>query len=350
MSGPPRTTGAWSRWRAPEAAFKADELVAFVCGAALAAGTVLAFLLGKPHPYQTLYHAPTISSHTMPILIAALILLGVLFSHRRGSLWAASAVALLGGAFLGTFNEAFTAVCLVSVVAGLALWWLLPRHGVHWVVIVSGGVGVLLGFVSVYVSPGSRNRQQLIHPGSLFSADLISHTVSAWARVVSTALGSGDCLLLILVALAVGVLLGVDPRRVARPHCVRFYLAALVVPGLWGLLASLGAAFVLANSFNGQLVGRERTWPSITASLLLATSWYAVLLGQRVARTLATGEAAARRRRLLAAGARSITVRPVPIDGLMEPFYPHVTARWPASCAPAFYGVDTVVRPPRPRS
>lgn len=387
--------GIW--WALLRYAFKAEELVASVCAAALAAGTVLAFLLAKPHPYQTLYHAPTIISHTMPILIASAILIGVIFFHRRGILWAGALLALLGGAFLGTFNEAFTAVCLVSVVAGLALWWLLPRHAVHWAVIVSGGVGLVLGFVSVYVSPGSENRQRLIQTSSLFSPHLIGQTVQAWARVVSSALGSGEGLLLLLVAVAVGALLGLDTRRVPRPHSVRYYLAALVVPGLWGLFASLGATYVLAYSFDGQLIGRERTWPSITVSLLLAASWYTLLLGQLVARKLASGEAAARRRRLLVAGvvvsvpalamlalgslvlvrdergltteivvrsvawdrqqkvlraeiaggARSIMVRPVPVDSLMEPYYPDRTALWPARCAPAFYGVDTVVGPAR---
>lgn len=383
-------------WRALlRYALGADEFLASVGGAALAAGTVLALLLGKPHPYQTLYHAPTVISHTLPILIGAAILLASVLFRRRGMLWAASVVALLGGAFLGTFNEAFTAVCLVSVVAGLVLYWLLPRHAIHWIVVVSGGIGLLLGFVSVYVSTGSGRRQELIHEGSPFSAHLIGQTVRSWARVVGNALTSGEGLLVLLAAVAVGVLLGVDRRRTVRPHSLRFYLAGAVVPGLWAILASLGATYVFAYSFNGQIMGRARLFPSITIAALLGASWYAVLLGQLVARKVAAGEGPVRRRRLIVAGAivslpalallavgtrelvkhekvlttetvvrsvawdgqqaelqaqiaggaRSITVRPLPIDRLMEPFYPRATLRWPARCAPDFYGVDSVIPP-----
>lgn len=371
--------------------------VASVCAAALSAATVLALLLGKPHRYQTLYHAPTIVSHTMPLLIAGVILLAVLVLHRRGHVWPAAAVALLGGAVLGTFNEAFTGVCLVSVVAGLGLWWLLPRHAVHWIVVGSGGVGLLLGFASVFLSPGSRNRQQLIHNGSLFDTQLVQQTVRAWVRVAGITFGSGEGVLLLLVAATIGVSLGVGTRRVGRPRSVRVLVAATIVPGLWAMAASLGATFVLVYSFNGQLIGRERTWPSITVPLLLAASWYVLLLSQLAARQVSGVDTAPRRRRLvgavaaisvpalallgfsaidlirdehalitttirrsvawdnqqaaleqkIAAGARSLVVRPLPIDGLYEPFYPNSRSAWPSMCAPAFYGVDQVVRPPK---
>ncbi len=377
-------------------AFGTEKLVASVGGAALAAGTVLALLLGKPHRYQTLYHAPTVVSHTMPLMIAGVIVLVVLALHHRGRIWPAAAAALLGGAVLGTFNEAFTGVALVSVVAGLALWWLLPRHAIPWVVVVSGGVGLLLGFASVLTSPGSRNRQQLIHGGSLFSIDLIHQTLTAWFRVVSTAFTSGEGAVLLLVSAAVGLWLGAGIRRIGRRHSTHFYVATLVVPALWALTASFGATFVLVYSFNGKLIGRERAWPSITVSLLLAASWYAVLLGQLAARKVASTKSFSARRwvavagavvsapalvllalggldlirdehdlatvmkarsvawdrqqtvihRKIAAGAKSIVVSPLPIDGLYEPFYPNTRSAWPASCAPDFYGVDQVVHPP----
>lgn len=374
------------------------EPVASVCGGALAAGSVLALLLGKPHRYQTLYHAPTIVSHTMPILIAGVIVLTVIYLNRRDKVWPGAAAALLGGAALGTFNEAFTAVCLVSVVAGLALRWLFPRHAVHWIVVLAGGVGLLLGFVSVFLSPGSRNRQQLIHSGSLFDTRVIGQTFSAWIQVVGTAFGSGEVVLLLLVGVAVGVLIGAG-RRVGGRHSLRVRLAAVLLPAAWALTASLGATFVLAYSFNGQLLGRERVWPSITVCLLLAGSWYAVLLGNYAGRRGVGADAAPRWRRVVlvgavasipalvlvgfgsldlvrdvrdlatitvrrsvawdkqqavlhrevAAGAESIMVRPLPIDGLYEPFYPNSRLPWPAMCAPDFYGVDRVVPPPRNR-
>lgn len=388
----------WGIWRSLlRYALGTGELVASVCGGALAAGTVLALLLGKLLPYGTLYHPPTIVSHTMPILIGTAILIAVIFLHRRGSLWFAAAVALLGGAVLGTFNEAFTAVCLVSVVAGLGLWWLFPRHAVHGVVVSSGGVGILLGFASVFLSPGSGNRRQSFPTGSLFSTQLIHQTLSVWFRVASYIFTTGEVVLLLLLSAAVGVLVGAGARPVVRRHSARFYVAATVLPALWGLLSSLGATFVLAYSFNGQLVGRERTWPSITVSLLLTASWYALLLGLFAARQVARGEAARRRQRVvvaavvvslpalallgfgsvevvhhertlttmtvvrsvawdsqqtvlhkeIAAGATSIMVRPLPIEGNYEPFWPNW--KWPASCAPAFYGVAEVVHPPLPQ-
>ena len=180
---------------------------------------------------------------------------------------------------------------------------------------------------------------------------------------------------------------------------MRVLVAATIVPGLWAMAASLGATFVLAYSFNGQLIGRERAWPSITVPLLLAASWYVLLLSQLAARQVGGVDTAPRRRRLvgavaaislpalallglsaidlirdehalitttirrsvawdkqqaaleqkIAAGARSLVVRPLPIDGLYEPFYPNSRSAWPSMCAPAFYGVDQVVRPPRAR-
>jgi len=388
-------------WRALfRHAFGTEELVASVAATALAAGTVLALLLGKPHRYQTLYHAPTIVSHTMPLMIAGVILLVVLALHHRGRIWPAAAAALVGGAFLGTFNEAFTGVALVSVVAGLALCWLLPRHALHWIIVVAGGVGVLLGFISVFVSPGSRNRQQLIHGGTLFSTHLVHQTLNAWARVVGTTFTSGEGLLLLLVSAAVGVWLGLGVRRMGRRHGRRFYMATLVLPAVWALSASFGATFVLAYSFNGSLVGRERAWPSITVSVLLASSWYAVLLGQLAARKVASADVIPRRRRIavagalvavpalallavggvalvrderalttavvvrsvawdkqqvvlhrqIARGAKALVLSPLPIDGLYEPFYPNTRSAWPASCAPDFYGVDRVTHPLRARN
>ena len=385
-------------WRALlRYAFEAGELVASVCGGALAAGTVLTLLLGKLLMYPTLYHAPTIVSHTMPILIGAAVLVAVLFLHQRGSRWSAAAVALVGGAVLGTFNEAFTAVALVSVAAGVAIWLLLPRHAVHWLVVGAGGLGLVLGFASVWFSPGSDNRRHSYPTGSLFSTQLVHQTLTAWFRIVGYVFTSGEWLLLLLVALAVGVLLGAGSGPVARRHSARFYGAAVVLPALWALLASIGSTFVFVYSFNGQLVGRERVWPSITVSLLLAASWYAVLLGLFVTRRVAGGVAVQRRKRMvvagvvaslpalallglgsaglvrdehslttktvvrsvawdkqqtllhrqIAAGATSIVVKPLPIDGSYEPFWPNWG--WPASCAAGFYGVDKVLHPKLPQ-
>lgn len=387
----------WALWRQVlRRTGLAEAGAAALAALPLSAATVIALLLAKPHRYQTLYHPPTIVSHTLPPLIALAVVLLVLavLPRRRGRLWAAL-VAFAGGLFLGTFNEAFTAVCLVSAVAAVVVWWLVPRHAPHWRVVVAGAVGLLLGFVSVYFSPGSQNRQQLIHTRSLFDGAVWGYTVQAWWTVVTTVFTSGEGVLLVLVALVVGGLLapGATTRRVSG----RARLAALVLPAVWALLASVAATFVLCYSFNAQLVGRERTWPSITVTLLTAAVWYAVLLGRWAGarlRALATtralglllavvvgvpvlvvaGACAADLvrdeqslttitvlrsrawdaqqtvlRHQVAAGKRTLMVRPVPIDGLYEPFYPNRRSPWPAMCAPAFYGVDQVVPPPRPR-
>lgn len=373
-----------------------DGRAAALAALPLSAGTVIALLLAKPHRYQTLYHPPTIVSHTLPVLIALAIVVLVLavVRGRRGLLWA-SVIAFGGGLFLGTFNEAFTAVCLVSAVAGVVVWWLVPRHAVHWRVIGAGAAGLLLGFVSVYFSPGSQNRQQLIHTRSLFDGTVWRYTAEAWWRVFTTVFTSGEGLLLVLTALVVGVL--VAPVVATRRLSGRVRLAALLLPAGWALLSSVAATFVLSYSFNAQLVNRERTWPSITVTVLMAVTWYGVLAGRWAGvrgRALATtrGRGAllvvvvvvpsllvasacafdlvrderdlttitvlrARSwdaqqtalRHQIAAGATTLMVRPVPIDGLYEPFYPNRRSAWPAQCAPAFYGVDKVVPPPRPR-
>jgi hypothetical protein len=387
----------WVLWRQVLTGTRlADAGAAGLAALPLSAVTVIALLLAKPHRYQTLYHPPTIVSHTLPVLIALVIVVAVLALHRRrrGLLWA-SVVAFGGGLFLGTFNEAFTAVCLVSAVAAVTVWWLVPRHALHWRVVAAGAVGLLLGFVSVYFSPGSQNRQQLIHTRSLFDGEVWRYTAEAWWRVVTIVFTSGEGLLLVLVALVVGALLA--PQVAVRPLARRVRLAGLLLPAVWALLASVAATFVLCYSFNAQLVNRERTWPSITVTGLTAVVWYGLLAGRWAGarlRALATtrargllllalvgvpsllvaGACAAdlarderdlttitvlrarawddqqtALRRQVAAGETTLMVRPVPIDGLYEPFYPNRRSTWPAVCAPAFYGVDKVVPPPRAR-
>lgn len=383
----------WALWQQVLARTRlADAGTAGLAALPLSAATVIALLLAKPHRYQTLYHPPTIVSHVLPVLLALVILVAVLALRRgrRGLLWA-SVAAFVGGLGLGTFNEAFTAVCLVSAVAGVVVWWLAPRHAVHWRVVAAGTAGLVLGFVSVYFSPGSQNRQQLIHTRSLLDLKIWTYTAESWVRVFTTVFTSGEGLLLVLVALVVGaVLVPGAPRRVGG----RVLVAALLVPGAWAVLASVAATFVLSYSFNAQLVNRERTWPSITVTVLTAVAWYAVLAGRwlggrlralasnrlrgavllavvglpvllvagasaadlvRDVRDLTTITVLRARawdvqqdvlRRQVAAGATTLAVRPLPIDGLYEPFYPNRRGAWPASCAPAFYGVQKVVPPP----
>ena len=97
---------------------------ALAAGAALSTTTIAVMLLAKPHQYQTLFHAPTIISHTLTVFIAGLIVI-------LGPPLAPSAVARGGAVFvvsavLGTFNEAFTAACLVVVAMAVLAKLLVP--------------------------------------------------------------------------------------------------------------------------------------------------------------------------------------------------------------------------------
>ncbi len=361
--------------------------LARTAAAVVALGVVLPLYLSKPSEYQTLYHAATIVSHTLTIVIALTIAWVVLSLDRRGHrLWAVVAAAV-GGLVLGTFNEAFTAVCLVTVVLGLLLQRLVRTAPLPPVLLLTTGAALLVGFVSVFFSPGSRNRQQLIQDRSMLDPALVGTTVGNWWAVVTTVVPSAGFVLLALGALVVGLVAVEVPSGRGR----RWWLLATAGPLVWAVLASVAATFVLSYSFNGQLVGRERTWPSITVTLLVASAWLLLLAGAAAGTRLrsrtgapvvlvaaavlgvlavpAAGIAALQVRDLtervvvravdtdrrdfllrqeIADGARTIAFYPVPIDGLYEPFYPNRRPAWPLSCAPAFYGVDEVEMAPLP--
>jgi hypothetical protein len=374
-------------------------------GVATAAAVVLTLLLGKPARYQTLYHSPTIVSHTLPSVLAAAAVLAAVLIERRSRV-AATVVLGLSAAVLATFNEAFTAVCLVSV-AGAALWFAAvgqARRGLR--LCGAAGLGLVAGFASVYFSPGSRNRQKLIKQRSVLDSKLFEQTTDNWFDVLSTVLTSSEVLLLLAVAAGVG--LAAPAGR--YPAATRMLAAAAAVLAI-AALASLAATYVLTYSFSGILVGRQRTWPNITAAARCAR-WLrspprrqrhpargpraparavaarrpsrraAARRGARLRRRAARlrarrapggerrhpGRALARPRRrrsrrrrgrraahrrprrrhgpagqhlgraghpsagAVAQGARQIAVRPVPIDGLYDPFWPKRHYRWPAEC------------------
>ena len=249
-----------------------------------------------------------------------------------------------------------------------------------------------MGFVSVYVSPGSRNRQQLIKSGSVLDPEVWKVSLDNWWVVVQFLLHRHESLLLLVASAAVGLLVVRFPAERLRGLAV----ALVAVPVLGSLLASYAATFVLSYAFNGQLNMRERTWPSITLPLLLGTAWVVVLLGAVAGRAVprrkeqAAGAGSVLRaaglgavvlavmlvvssvslssvwqdvrelhkvakvraaawdkldvgvRRKVAAGATIVPITPVPIDGLYEPFYPNRRNLFPATCVPGYYGVDQI--------
>ncbi len=344
---------------------------AILTGCTLGPATVLALLVGKPASYQSIYHSATIISHTLTIVLALLVGLLVVGLHGRGRVYAL-ATAVLGGVVLGTFNEAFTAACLVSVAALL----LALRFGATLPVRASAlwglGVGLLGGFASVYFSPGSQDRRATIKNSNPLDPHVWSQTLDNWFTVVKGTVTTPAFGLLVGTALLVG---GLWLRRsVVRP-------LALWLPVAWAVSASVAACFVLTFSFNGLLTLRERTWPSMTISVLLLTGWLALCVGawlgrateqlpvpvgrlagagllvaavalvgldglraahqtraieHKVSMRAEAFDAADRDvRRQLATGTVPVLVRPAPIDGLYEPFYP--SPRWPASCLPSYY-------------
>jgi hypothetical protein len=374
-----------------------------VLGATTLGGALeVALLLGKPKRYQTLYHAPTIVTHTLPIVLALAVIFVVVQLERRRVFLASPIVAMAGGLLIGTFNEAFTAVCLVTLVALGLLPHSLLGFRLRWPPIVAMGAGLLGGFVSVLLSPGSRHRQELIHSRSVISPSMWRDTLDNWFTICTRSLGSGETIMMLGAAVLVGAAVvgrrGVDGRG---GQLARTSVAAL----LWATVASLAATFVLSYSFNGVLAGRERIWPSVTLTMLMALCWCAVLAGAalhwlsasaRGTSAGAAGAAGARRlaplgvgtalvllivtvgsagltlvkdvrhldeqtvsrsrafdvedraiRRAAARGVRQLTIIPVPIDGLYEPFYPNRRYDFPTTCVPGYYHIDAVTPPPR---
>ena len=252
--------------------------------------------------------------------------------------------------------------------------------------LLTTGAALLVGFVSVFFSPGSRNRQQLIQDRSMLDPALIGTTLGNWWAVVTTVVPSAGFVLLALGALVVGLVAVEVPSGRSR----RWWLLATAGPLVWAVLCSVAATYVLSYSFNGQLVGRERTWPSITITLLVASAWLLLLAGGRSAPACAPApgrrsswsrprfSARSPYRRPGSSRCRCATsptawsceptrptsatpgsgrrsprapdhrVLPVPIDGLYEPFYPNRRPAWPLQCVPGFYGVEDVQMAPLP--
>lgn len=363
---------------------------AVAAGAALGVSSVVVVLLAKPHQYQTLFHSPTIISHTLTIVLAVVIALCGILGGRRP--WLALAAVFLVAAFLGTFNEAFTAACLVVAGTMLLAWMLVPRVVSPRLPLVAI-VGLLVGFVSVYFSPGSQNRQQLIKSGSVFDPAIWRTSLSNWWVVVQFVMGRAEVVPLLVSAVLAGLLVVRIPSRLLRG---RPGVALVLLPLLGAVLASNAATFVLSFAFNGQLNQRERTWPSITAPLVLGVAWLVVVvasvlraaIGERVSaagRRASVGGAVAlgvgvlavallassvgladtftdvrslahitkqrakawdvqdlKVRREVRAGATTVPITPVPIDGLYEPYYPNRSGRFPAMCVPGFYKVAKI--------
>lgn len=361
----------------------ADRPAARLGAVTVAAALVLTMLLGKPTQYQTLYHAPTIITHTLTIVLALVTGIAIYYGQRKGTVHAV-VPAVVGGVVLGTFNEAFTATCLVTVAVLLLLRLLTVPVPVGTPALLGAAGGLVAGFASVYLSPGSRSRQGYIKDPNLLDPSLVGDTWHAWVRVVRMTASAPSYTLLVVAGLVVGALL---TRTWLRGR--RLVVLGLVVPAVWAVGSSLAACFVLTYSFNRQLVLRERTWPSMTITLLLLTAWLALLVGHLVAEAVRAlparrgevavallavlavvfgvrGVAAARVEhqlqhrtelraanfdkmqrdveRQLAAGASTVRVRPVQIDGLYEPFKPHLRAdQFPNNCLPDFFGPATYV-------
>ncbi|WP_030684940.1 hypothetical protein [Streptomyces globisporus] len=368
--------------------------------------TALLFFAGT-RSYQVLLWAPATISHTLPSVIGVWTVLGAVRAARSGMRWARAAAvgsALLVGVALGMLSEPFALVAGVfSATVGLLclprFGWARDRYVSTWC--AAACLGLLIGLVLLYTSPGARWRRSQ-HPPEPLSAATVGETFHDWWRLWQTIGGQWAY----LGALAVGALLGLAladrqesgaarqegaaGRRDAPglPPRVLFRVAVLLPLPLIGL-AALGVVFGLRSGYGDTGWTYGRTWTSFLLPLLIVLcaygAWGGRLLGRRLSTplrpagraavlmavgTVAVGSTAAlvqpvhalttstvvrsvawdrqnaRIRGEVAAGAREVAYRPLLIGGLTEPLFASSYERdWAAQCTATYYGVNRIHRP-----
>ncbi|MER7946856.1 DUF6056 family protein [Streptomyces sp. NPDC096079] len=353
----------------------------------------LLFLAGT-RAYQVLLWAPSTISHTLPSVLGVWAVLSGVWAARSRRPWARSAAvgaAVLLGTAAGTLSEPF--VAMSGLLAATACVLCLPRlrlahdrFASTWC--AAWCLGLVIGSVVLFVSPGARWRRSQQPPRPLSLAEL-GATLQDWARVWET-IGSQWAY---AGALAAGVLLGLVMALTGRTapgaagrlsRGTVLVIAVLPVPLI--ALGSLVTVYGLRGGYGAGGWTYARAWTSFLVPFLIALCGYGAWLGHRIGRRLGArsvlaaaaagiagvvavaGTAAlvpatrtlttrtversvawdrqdATIRAERAAGREAVPYRPLLIGGLAEPFFTTVYAKdWVAQCAARYYGVDRLRR------
>ncbi|MFE5942301.1 hypothetical protein [Streptomyces sp. NPDC056480] len=370
----------------------------------VAAVTLLSALLffAGTRSYQVLLWAPATISHTLPSVIGLWTVLGAVRAARSGVRWArvaAVGAALLTGAALGMLSEPFTLVAgLLAATVGIlclpSFGWAANRYVSTWC--AAACLGLLLGLVLLYTSPGARWRRAQ-HPQEPLSAAELGATFHDWWRLWQTVGGQWAYLGALAAGALLGLALAAAPRQdggaVPRdasglpPH--RLFLVAVLLPLPVIAVASLAVVFGLRSGYGDVGWTYGRTWTSFLLPTLLVLcaygAWGGHAWGRRLLRSarpagraaalvaigaVAVGSAAAlvqpvyalttdtvvraaawdrqnaRIRAEAASGARDVAYEPLLIGGLTEPLFASSYERdWAAQCTATYYGVDRIHRP-----
>jgi hypothetical protein len=355
----------------------------------LAAVTVaVLFLLGSANTYHTFYWAGANESHTMPPVLACAALWGALAARSPRQRTVALMSAALSGVCIALWSEETTVVCVV-VLGGVLLFgrWLFAArvrtYAARWA--LCGLVGLAVGMTVLMTSPGLHKRRLSYGPSSPLATESLRQALDYWAVTLAEILMTWQY----AAALALGVLIGlhaVGGRPAAfAPVRLRFlvplsaavflvcgYAATVVViplghaiPHITRLrndyLLLLILLFVVYGTLLGRAipvrVNRGRAGRKATAVAVCALVVWGVAAASLIPPLYALGKEMRVRaaqwdrqsewlHRQAAGGATTLPYKPLPIQGLAEPFQlarPRPTD-WVARCAAQYYRVDTMTR------
>lgn len=342
--------GLLLRWGLPYAGVRPSRAQALLGGSLLA--TVV--LLGQPHPYQTLFWTPGVITHTFPLIgLAGTVALALRAESRRARrLMCAAAPA--AGCFLATVGEPVALLWLAIVAALAALHRRYGRQRAYAAAFTVGlTAGFVLGLAVVMTSPGNAAREAGApsFPGS--APNPLDPAVFRDAVAMSfEALRYLACSASPIAAFGIGFLLGVlaPTSRGPAKHAPKKALPAATVAGAaflvnwadrygfgaikWvGYRTWIGFALlgVLAMAYYGCMAARALPRRASAASAL-ATAGILLAVGagyvselqalgrQVVARAAAWDAQSAQIAQARARGDQAVPYRPLPIDGLTEPF------------------------------
>ena len=357
--------------------------VSLAAAAATGLGVAMITAWGAHSPYAVVYWAAGTISHTLPSVLTVLVVAAALTWRGPWVVWAT--VFFVLGFVDATLSETFVFTC-GTILALLLVYHLLfgPRLGRTVRLTSAGLLGLLVGIVVLYTSPGAVARRNSLHNSSLSlrhavhrAVDVFPHVLrlSYSAHVLVPAIGLGLLLALLAPGLSVSrrAFTWIVPSCVVLPFVMTFEVLVLLgmaygrngwaYSRVWqdflipATLAIVFGTYLIA----GAVLARVRLNPaavSLAALVPLAAVAYGVvahadtarsLRKQMVSRANAWDSETATIKAQAAQGVTIATYRPLHIAGLAEPFTRKPWARDEiGQCAATYLHVDMLVPPPFP--